>query len=48
MAEGFFLKAKRPDAALAMYKEAGEWQAALKLAEAYLPHSVQVCHHVRL
>lgn len=41
-AEGFFLKAKRPDAALAMYREAGQWQAAIKLAEAYLPNSVQV------
>jgi hypothetical protein len=42
LAESFFLKAKRPDAALSMYKEAGQWQAALKLAEAYLPNSVQV------
>lgn len=42
VAESFFLKAKRPDAALAMYRDAGQWQAALKLAEAYLPNSVQV------
>lgn len=41
-AESYFLKAKRPDAALTMYREAGQWQAALKLAEAYLPNSVQV------
>lgn len=41
-AESFFLKAQRPDAALAMYREAGQWQAALKLAEAYIPNSVQV------
>lgn len=42
LAESYFLKAKRPDAALAMYREAGQWQAALKLAEAYMPGAVQV------
>jgi phosphohistidine phosphatase SixA len=34
-----------------MYREAGQWQAALKLAEAYLPSKVQVglvlCSSVR-
>lgn len=42
MAESFFLKAKRPDAAIATYREAGQWQAALKLAEAYQPNLIQV------
>jgi intraflagellar transport protein 172 len=48
VAESFFLKAKRPDAALAMYREAGQWQAALKLAEAYLPNSIQVLFEMLL
>jgi intraflagellar transport protein 172 len=42
LAESFFLKAKRPDAAIATYREAGQWQAALKLAEAYSPNLIQV------
>jgi len=41
-AETLFLKAKRPEAALNMYKEAGQWQAAIRLAEAYLPGKLQV------
>lgn len=42
MAESLFLKAKRPEAALAMYREAGQWQAAVRLAEAYMPGKLQV------
>ena len=42
-AESLFLKAKRPEAALAMYREAGQWQPALRLAEAYMPGKLQVC-----
>ncbi|KAI8469208.1 MAG: intraflagellar protein IFT172 [Monoraphidium minutum] len=39
-AEAAFLRACRPDAALAMYRAAGQWGAALRLAEAYLPARV--------
>jgi hypothetical protein len=42
VAEGLFLKAKRPEAALAMYRTTGQWQAALRIAESYLPGRVQV------
>lgn len=42
LAESLFLKAKRPEAALAMYREAGQWQSALRLAEAYMPTKIQV------
>lgn len=48
LAESVYLKAKRPEAALAMYRQVGQWQSALRLAEAYLPGKIQVrgsrCH----
>lgn len=43
-AESLFLRARRPDAALAMYKVAGQWDAALRVAEAYLPGRVGELH----
>jgi intraflagellar transport protein 172 len=42
LAESLYLKAKRPEGALAMYRQAGQWQQALRLAEAYLPGKIQV------
>ncbi|GBF87714.1 intraflagellar transport protein [Raphidocelis subcapitata] len=36
-AESVFLRARRPDAALEMYRSAGQWDAAVRLAEAYVP-----------
>jgi hypothetical protein len=44
LAESLYLKAKRPEAALAMYRQAGQWQQALRLAEAYLPGKIQVSY----
>ncbi|WIA40104.1 hypothetical protein OEZ86_013511 [Tetradesmus obliquus] len=41
LAESLYLKAKRPEGALAMYRQAGQWQQALRLAEAYLPGKIQ-------
>ena len=40
-AEGFFLRAKQPDAALTMYRKAGLWKEALRVAEDYLPDKVR-------
>lgn len=40
-AEGFFLRAKQPEAALAMYKKARLWEEALRIAEDYLPDRVR-------
>lgn len=45
LAESLYLKAKRPEAALAMFREAGQWQSALRLAEAYLPAKIQVWNY---
>ncbi len=42
-AEGFFLRAKQPDLALAMYRRARLWEAALRIAEDYLPAKVSYC-----
>lgn len=39
-AEGFFLRAKQPEAALSMYRKAGMWSEALRVAEDYLPDKV--------
>ena len=39
-AEGYFLRAKQPEAALAMYRKARLWDEALRLAEDYLPAKV--------
>jgi intraflagellar transport protein 172 len=36
-AESLFLRAKRPELALAMYRDARLWHDALRLAEDYLP-----------
>jgi len=41
--EGFFLRAKQPDLALAMYRRARLWEAALRIAEDYLPAKVSYC-----
>lgn len=43
-AEGFFLRAKQPEAALAMYKKARLWDEALRIAEDYLPDRVRHSH----
>ena len=40
-AEGFFLRAKQPEAALAMYRKARLWGEALRIAEDYLPDRVR-------
>ena len=40
-AEGFFLRAKQPEAALTMYRKAGLWNEALRVAEDYLPDKVR-------
>lgn len=40
-AEGFFLRAKQPEAALAMYRKARMWSEALRIAEDYLPDRVR-------
>lgn len=37
VAESIFLKAKRPEAALKMYRDAKLWHDALRVAENYLP-----------
>ena len=39
-AEGFFLRGKQPEAALAMYRKARLWTDALRIAEDYLPAKV--------
>ncbi|MEW5300130.1 MAG: hypothetical protein WDW38_002966 [Sanguina aurantia] len=44
MAEGLFLKAKRPDLCLKMYRDAKMWHDALRIAEDYLPGKVQEIH----
>ena len=41
-AEGFFLRAKQPEAALTMYRKARLWEEALRIAEDYLPAKVGV------
>ena len=41
-AEGFFLRAKQPEAALAMYSKARMWSEALRIAEDYLPDRVRI------
>lgn len=38
--QGLFLKAKRPEGALKMYREAKLWNDALRVAEQYLPTKV--------
>ncbi|KAF8062969.1 IFT172 [Scenedesmus sp. PABB004] len=40
-AEALYLRAKRPEGALAMYRAAGDWDAALRVAQAYLPGKLQ-------
>ncbi len=37
-AEGLLIKAKRPEAALKMYRDARMWNDALRVAEQYLPN----------
>ena len=44
LAEALYLRAKRPEAALQMYRAAGQLQAALRLAEAYLPNKAKELH----
>lgn len=39
-AEGFFLRAKQPELALAMYRKARLWDEALRIADDYLPAKV--------
>eukprot|EP00191_Tetraselmis_sp_GSL018_P001208 CAMPEP_0177614748 /NCGR_PEP_ID=MMETSP0419_2-20121207/22933_1 /TAXON_ID=582737 /ORGANISM="Tetraselmis sp., Strain GSL018" /LENGTH=1707 /DNA_ID=CAMNT_0019112051 /DNA_START=174 /DNA_END=5298 /DNA_ORIENTATION=- len=43
-AEMQFLRAKRPDEVLAMYKKARMWEEALRIAEDYLPTKVNEIH----
>ncbi|CAL8090514.1 unnamed protein product [Calicophoron daubneyi] len=40
-AEALLLRAQRPDMAVRAYREAGMWEDALRVAEAYLPNRVQ-------
>lgn len=40
-AEGFFLRAKQPEAALTMYRKASMWSEALRIAEDYVPNRVR-------
>ncbi|VDP85645.1 unnamed protein product [Echinostoma caproni] len=40
-AEALLLRAQRPDMAVRAYREAGMWEEALRVAEAYLPNRVQ-------
>lgn len=42
VAESVYLKAKRPDLALKMYRDAKLWHDALRIAENYLPAKVRV------
>lgn len=44
VAEAVYLKAKRPELALKMYRDARMWHDALRLAEDYLPSKVQEIH----
>lgn len=44
VAESVYLKAKRPELALKMYRDARMWHDALRLAEDYLPSKVQEIH----
>ena len=39
-AEALFVRAKQPEAALAMYQAARRWEDALRIAEAHLPAKV--------
>ena len=41
-AEGCFLRAKKPELALAMYRRAGLWEDALRVCEDYLPAKVSL------
>ena len=40
-AEALLLRARRPEVAVRMYKEAGQWDDALRIAEDYLPAKAQ-------
>ena len=42
-AESWFLKAHRPEAALAMYRGARMWEDAIRVAETHLPAKVGSC-----
>ena len=42
-AEGLYLRAKRPDLALAMYRNNQLWDDALRVAEDFLPAKVCLC-----
>mmetsp|Transcript_26109 Transcript_26109/g.57041 ORF Transcript_26109/g.57041 Transcript_26109/m.57041 type:complete len:1764 (+) Transcript_26109:195-5486(+) len=44
LAEAMYLKAKRPELALKMFRDAGMWHDALRIAEDYLPGKVQEIH----
>ena len=41
-AEGCFLRAKKPELALAMYRRAGLWDDALRVCKDYLPAKVSL------
>eukprot|EP00854_Cymbomonas_tetramitiformis_P006568 gene6568-7868_t len=43
-AEQMFVKAKRPELAIKMYKDARIWEEAIRVAEDYLPSKVQEIH----
>ena len=43
-AESMYLKAKRPELALKMFRDARMWHDALRIAEDYLPSKVQEIH----
>jgi intraflagellar transport protein 172 len=43
-AEAMFVKAKRPELAIKMYKDGRMWEDAIRVAEDYLPSKVQEIH----
>jgi len=43
-AETLFLKAKKPDQAIKMFKEASMWDDAIRMAEDFMPHKVPELH----
>lgn len=44
MAEELYIRAKRPDAALKMYRDGRMWHDALRVAQDYLPGKVSEIH----
>ncbi len=47
-AEALFLEIGQPQVALQMHQEAGDWDAALRLAEQHLPSVVRLLPNLEL